>query len=554
MNRTRLLGGVSLVASMMWMAGCSTVDRPAAEARLYDGFGNYTRPMSTRSSEAQALFDQGMQLMYGFNHDEAIRSFAAAASVDPAAAMPWWGVAYSHGININDPAMSAERSESAREAADEALARLGGATPVEAALIRAVSTRYEWPAPEDRKPLDEAYAAAMGAVFREFPGDPDVGALYAESLMNLQPWDLWTKDGEPKGRATEIVSVLEGVLAAHPDHPAANHFYIHAVEASKQPERAVPSADRLRTLVPGSGHLVHMPSHIDVRVGRYADAVAANEAAIAVDRAYLKVSPPPGLYAMYYAHNLHFLAYAAMMTANYEKAMGAALAMEAEMPEAALREFAPYVEGVMPTNFHVMVRFGRWDEILAAPAYADWRLVSNAVRRYARAIAYSAKGMPDEARSEIALFDEAAAGIPQDWNIINNKVHAVLPIARLMIEGETLWREGRREEAYERLRAAAALEDDLVYDEPPAWMIPVRHALGALLVAAERYQEAEGVYREDLERNPVNGWALTGLRQSLLGLGRPDDAAALDGPIAEAFVTGDTLPGSSCFCEPGTDG
>lgn len=554
MMRATLLCGLSLVVGLSWLAGCSTVQRPAAEGRLYDGFGGYTRPMTTRSSEAQALFDQGMQLMYGFNHDEAIRSFAAAASADPSAAMPWWGIAYSHGININDPAMSAERSRAAREAADEALSRIDGVTAVEAALIRAVSTRYEWPAPEDRKALDEAYAAAMGAVFREFPGDPDVGSLYAESLMNLQPWDLWTKDGEPKGRALEVVSVLEGVMATHPTHPAANHFYIHAVEASQQPGRAVPSADRLRTLVPGSGHLVHMPSHIDVRVGRYADAAAANEAAIAVDRAYLKIAPPPGLYAMYYAHNLHFLAYASMMTANYEKAMGAARAMESEMPEPALREFASYIEGVMPTSFHVMVRFGRWDEILSEPAYADWRLVSNAVRRYARAIAYSAKGMPDEARSELALFDVAVSAIPSDWNIINNKVHTVLPIARLMIEGETLWREGLRDEAYGRLRAAAALEDDLVYDEPPAWMIPVRHALGALLVAAERYEEAEGVYREDLERNPGNGWAMTGLRWSLLGQGRADEAAALDGKIAEAFASGDTLPGSSCYCEPGSGG
>lgn len=523
----------------------------SAESTLFEGFGNYHREISTEVESAQQLFDQGMQLLYGFNHDEAIRSFHAAAEKDLQAAMPWWGIAYAHGININDPEMSEERSQLARVAADEALVRIGLASPVEVALVMAVSARYEYPAPEDRSRLDQAYANAMGSAYRAFGDDPDVGALFAESLMDLQPWDYWENDGSPKGRIEEVVRVLENTMKRYPNHPGANHFYIHAVEASQNPDRAVAAADRLRTLVPGAGHLVHMPSHIYVRVGRYSDAVDANASAVTADRAYFENAPDPELYAIYYAHNLHFLCYAAMMSGRYEDAIRAARDLEREMPEEPLKAFAGLIDGIMPSQFHAMIRFGKWEEILEEPRYQEYRLVSNAVRHYARSIAFSALGQTTQARKEMAFFSIAMEAVPKDWKIFNNSVDTVLPIAQAMIEGELLWREGRKEQAFETLKAGILAEDALVYDEPPGWMLPVRHALGALLMADGRAREAEIVYREDLTRNRSNGWALIGLQQALKFQGNIDEAKSLESEIHFAWAKADTHPSSSCFCEPG---
>lgn len=536
------------------LAGCestppNTLKNPGAH--LYDGFGGYHRPISTSSSQAQQWFDQGMQMCYGFNHDEAIRSFQEAARLDPASPMPWWGIAYAHGININDPEMTPQRSQAARRAADQALKRIDGATPLEAALIRAVSRRYEWPAPEDRKPLDEVYAQAMGQAYIAFPHDPDMAALYAESLMDLQPWDYWDNAGNPKGRIEEIIEVLEGVIRNHPDHPGAHHFYIHAVEASADPDRAVASADWLGGLVPGAGHLVHMPSHIYVRVGRYADAVDINKKAVNADRAYLKLAPEPAMYAVYCAHNLHFLAYGAMMSGRYEEAIRAARDLERDMPKNALYTFAGLIEGIMPTTFHVLIRFGKWEQILKEPDYPEYRAVSRAVRRYARSIALSALGRTDEARDEMKAFEEAAALVPKEWYIFSNKVDTVLPIARAMIEGELLFREGKRDEAYAVLRKGIEAEDALVYDEPPGWMLPVRHALGALLMADGRFEEAEQVYREDLTRNRNNGWGLIGLQQSLAAQDKMDEADAMASSLTKAWRRADVMPTSSCYCQPG---
>jgi len=547
MPTPRYLPLASLFLGVMLLVGCKS----SSQARLYDGFGNYERPIQTDSDSAQTWFNQGMQLLYGFNHDEAIRSFEMAAQKDPDSPMPWWGIAYAHGININDPAMTEERSRLARAAADKAMERIDNGTPAEQALVRAVDARYVYPAPEDRSELDRAYAREMGTAYRAFPNDPDVASLYAESMMNLQPWDYWEADGSPKGRILEVVRVLEYVMSHTPDHPGANHFYIHAVEASRDPDRAVPAADRLRDLVPGSGHLVHMPSHIYIRVGRYADAVASNADATQADRDYLALAPPPQFYALYVAHNLHFLAYAGMMSGQYEVAIDAARALEADVPEAALRELAPIIDGIMPATLHVMIRFGKWEDVLAEPAYPEWRLVSVAARHYARSIAYSAMGQTEDARAELALFEQAAAAVPEEWYIMNNPIGNVLPIAEAMIQGELLYREGKTEEAYALLREGAAVEDALIYDEPPGWMLPVRHALGALLMADGKFAEAEAVYREDLARNRNNGWGLLGLQQSLLAQGKTEEADALSLRVEQAWKDADVRPTSSCYCEPG---
>ncbi len=543
-----------LVLAAAVLGVLSAVPAYAAETgdgpRFYEGFGAYTRAVTTESAEAQQWFDQGLQLLYGFNHDEAIRSFLRAAEISPDCAMAWWGAAYAKGLHINNPEMTEEASIEAYGYAQEAMARIENASPVEQALIRAVNVRYALPVPEDRSPLDHAYADAMEQAWRDFPDDPDVGALFAESLMNLQPWDLWTPSGEPKGRALEIVAALERVLDLNQFHPGGNHFYIHAVEASLSPERAEAAADRLAFLVPGSGHLVHMPAHIYARVGRWGDASEANVRAIDADRRYFAVAPAPGFYSLYYVHNLHFLAWAAMMEGRYETALGAARGIQEEIPEAFLQEYTYIADGFMPTAYHVLIRFGKWEAILEEPEPPAFRHISRASWRYARSVALSNLGRLDEARAELAAFDEETAQIPEDWVIMENTGRDVMNIARLMAQGELAFFDGRPEDAFAALREAAVLEDQLAYDEPPGWMQPVRHALGALLLASNRPEEAADVYREDLERRPKNGWGLLGLTQALRGLERADEAEALTPELEAAWARADVAPVASCYCHP----
>ncbi len=529
----------------------ATAGASPTEARIYPGFFGYHRHISTDSDDAQRWFDQGLELVYGFNHDEAIRSFREAARIDPRCAMAWWGVAYANGLHINNTAMKEEKSRAAYEAAQEALLRLDGASGVEAALVRAVAARYAWPPPEDRRPLDEAYAAAMGEAWRAHRYDPDVGALYAESLMDLQPWDYWQKDGTPKGRIEEIVTTIERVLEMRADHPGANHFLIHAVEASPAPERALEAAERLLGLVPGSGHLVHMPSHVFIRVGRYSDAADTNARAIEVDRAYFALAPPPDFYSLYFVHNVHFLAYAAMMEGRFQTALDAARTLESEVPESFVREYPHIADGLLPAAAHVLIRFGRWGEILAEPEPPASRLFSRAVHHYARGIAFSALGRADEARAELTRFDDLASQVPSEWFAGNNPASVILPLARTMLEGELLYREGKPEEAFAALSEGVRMEDELVYDEPPGWMQPVRHTLGALLLAAGRAAEAEAVYREDLEQNPGNGWALLGLEQALRAQEKnSEEADTLATARNAAWVRADVQPTSSCYCAP----
>ncbi|QEG36889.1 tetratricopeptide repeat protein [Bythopirellula goksoeyrii] len=527
----------------------STQTTPAG-TNLYQGFTGYNRKVTTNSAEAQQWFDQGIQLLYGFNHDEAIRSFEKAAEIDPACAMAWWGSAYARGLHINNPEMKEEQSKLAYEAAQKAVAALDDETPVEQALVRAVEKRYAWPVPEDRIPLDQAYADAMETVWHQFPEDPDVGALFAESLMNLQPWDLWTADEVPKGRTLEILAVLEGTLAKTPQHPGANHFYIHAIEASPWPEKGLDSAERLIAMVPGSGHLVHMPSHIFIRTGRYADATAANERAINADEKYFSLSPPPDFYSIYFLHNIHFLAYAAMMEGKYQVAMEAARKIEQDVPQDFLREYVTLADGFMTTPQHVMIRFGKWEEILAEPEPPEWRLFSRAERHYARSVAYSALGKTEQAQQELELLDQVASQLTDEWEMGNNSAKEVIAVARKMAAGELAYRKGDSEQAFALLREAVEMEENLSYDEPPGWMQPVRHALGALLLADDRHAEAEEVYRADLVRHPNNSWSLLGLQQSLQEQGDTVEAKLLASLVAEAWKHADVAPVASCYCHP----
>lgn len=558
MSRVSRLLVVS-ASALVFAAGCA--NQPVADsngalgepARRYEGYGRYSRKITTSSAEAQEWFNQGMQLLYGFNHDEAIRSFNEAARLDPQCAMAHWGIAYASGLHINNMMMTPEQSKRAWDSSRRALELIDGASPAEQALVRAVAQRYSWPATADRRALDESYAAGMREARGAFPSDPDIGALYAESLMDLQPWDYWTSDGRPKGNAAEIVRTLESVLALHPNHPGANHFYIHAVEASSDPDRAIAAAERLSGLVPGSGHLVHMPSHIFARVGRYTDASESNVRAVEVDAAYFAKAPAPGFYRIYYIHNLHFLTFASMMEGRYDAAITAARRVEKEIPEEFLRENAFIADAFMPTAMEVLVRFGRWEEVLKEPKPPSYRKFSIAMWRYCRGVSLAALDRKSEAREELEAFRRAVKDVPDAWMIGNNTCLSVLEIASRMLEGELAFREGERERCFTLLREAIVLEDKLRYDEPPGWMHPVRHALGALLIADGRAAEAEAVYRDDLKRNRENGWALTGMEQALRAQSRSDEAAKYRARRDLAWSRADVAAAASCYCQPATE-
>jgi len=540
---TTLAGGV--------IADTGPKPSPGSTGSVLDqDLNTYSFKITTKSKKAQAWFNQGLALVYGFNHGEAIRAFTEAAALDPKAAMPWWGIAFANGMHINMPEMTEAQWKASHDAAQHALSLLDKETPLEAMLIMAVASRTTWPVPETQRPYDEAYCAAMERVYTAFGDQPDVAALYTESLMNLQPWDYWTEDKEPKHRAAEIVSVLERGLAKYPDHPQLCHLYIHATEAGPDPSLAVPAAEALRHRIPGAGHLVHMPSHTFARVGRYADAAIANEVAVSADDDFFEVGTEPGAYYLYHAHNLHFLAFANMMEGRYEPAMEAARRLEKAVPDPVLDNMAFLIEGVIPTTRHVMIRFGKWEDILKEPAPPENRPVMTALHHYSRGIAFAATGRTAEAKEEIAAFEASLPNVPEDWWVFSNKLSDVLPIARHMLDGELAYREGRLEDAWAALEAGIAAEDKLVYDEPPGWMIPVRHAMGALLLEAGDAARAEQLYREDQEDHPGNGWSLLGLKQALETQGKTAEAAKYALQLDKAWERLEVRPTSSCLCAP----
>jgi tetratricopeptide (TPR) repeat protein len=426
------------------------------------------------------------------------------------------------------------------------------AAPVEKALIEALSHRYANPQPEDRKPLDEAYAAAMREVWKQYPNDPDVGVLFAESMMDLRPWDQWTPEGQPNPGTEEVIATLDAVLKLNINHPFANHLYIHAVEASPNPERADAAADRLRTLQPGLAHNVHMPSHIDIRRGRWQQAIDTNEHAVAADKAFRKiVGPPTGLLPVYAAHNHHMLAHGAMMTGQRELALKHVRAMVAELPAKFVKENPSFADGFFAVPLEVLVRFGRWDEILREPdKYPPGMPFVRAFHHAARATAYAAKGDTVNARKEQALFVEGAKLVPKETQLGNNTALAVVSLATHMLEGEILVAEKQIDAGIAELQTAVKEEDALKYDEPPAWMIPVRHSLGAVLMKAARYAEAEQVYRDDLARLPDNGWSLYGLADSLRQQKKSEDeVAAVNTKFTKTWAKSDTKIATSCLCQ-----
>jgi tetratricopeptide (TPR) repeat protein len=411
--------------------------------------------------------------------------------------------------------------------------------------------RYADPQPDDRKPLDEAYAAAMRKVWKANPTDADIGALFAESLMDLRPWDLWLPSGEPQPGTEEVVTTLEAVLTQNPNHPLALHLYIHAVEASPHPERAVAPADRLRNLQPGLGHMVHMPSHIDVRLGRWAQAIEANTKAIEADRAYRERSPQQDFYRIYMAHNQHMRAYAAMMSGQSKLAISSINAMAQGIPTEWIKENALIADGFAAMPLEVLVRFGSWDEVLAAPEPPEYLPISRSLRNCARGIAYAAQGDAAKAREEQAAFLAARKHVKEEAVVGNNKGFAVLDVAEHLLAGEILVREGAIDKGLAELRDAVKCEDLLRYSEPPDWIHPIRHALGANLLAVGRPADAEKVYRESLARLPNDGWALFGLAKSLREQGKHAEAEPLSARFAEAWREADVKITSSCFCQPG---
>ncbi|HVK17443.1 MAG TPA: hypothetical protein VM533_10875 [Fimbriiglobus sp.] len=520
---------------------------------LFDGLGKHTRTVTTTSPDAQKYFNQGLNFLFAFNHDEAIRAFRHAAALDPDCAMAHWGVAIACGPHINKPAVPEERAKAARVAIEQARAKAKTCPEADRALIEAQAARYADPPPADRRPLDEAYAKAMKAAWERFPTDADIGALFAESLMDLRPWDLWSADGQPRPETPEIVATLEVVQKLNPDHPLALHLYIHAVEASPEPGKADAAANRLRHLLPGLGHMVHMPSHIDIRRGRWQEAIEANQRATAADRKYAEAVPGQGFYRLYMAHNHHMLTFAAMMRGESELALRTIREMLAGVPKewVAVPENAAIADGFLAAPLEVMMRFGRWDDILKEPEPPELFPIARALRHHARGVAHAAKGEPGQARESQKAFRAAAVKTPKEATFGNNTAADLFAVADPMLEGEILVAEGKTAEAVTALRRAVTKEDALRYDEPPDWVVPVRHALGVTLLRCGKPSEAEAVYREDLRKWPANGWSLFGLARSLEAQGKAKEADEVRGQFREAWKRADVELSSSCFCQPG---
>ncbi|MER7563990.1 hypothetical protein ABTZ93_13585 [Streptomyces sp. NPDC097941] len=542
----------------------------------YYDLGSHGRPVTTDSAEAQLWFDRGLVWTYAFHHEEAVACFEKAAAADPDCAMAHWGIAYALGPNYNKPweffddrdlARTVERTHTAVEAAHHKAATR--ATAVERALIGALRSRYPQAEPaEDCAVWNVPYADSMAAVHELAPDDADVAALYADALMNLTPWQLWDlRTGEPAAgaRTREARAVLEGALAGASgrSHPGVLHLYVHLMEMSPTPELALPVADRLRGLVPDAGHLLHMPSHLEVLCGDYRRVVTDNSAAIAADEKALARAGAMNFYTLYRSHNYHFKIYGAMFLGQSQTALETAAQLEESIPEGLLRVESPpmadWLEGFLAMRVHVLIRFGRWADILDLPLPADPRLycVTTAMLHYARGVAWSALGRITEAEGERALFHEAVGEVPGTRMLFNNTCADILAVASAMLDGELAYRKGEFDTAFAALERSVELDDNLPYDEPWGWMQPTRHAYGALLLEQGRVTEAEAVYRADLGlddtlprplQHPGNVWALHGLHECLVRGGKEGEARIIAQQLRVAAALADVPVQASCFC------
>lgn len=523
-------------------------------ATLLNGLGNYHFPITTSQPQVQRWFDQGLMLTYGFNHDAAERSFLRATQLDPNCAMCWWGSALVLGPHVN-AAMNPDNNGKAWTRLQKAIALASKASPREQAYITALSARYAEHPPKDRKPLDAAYAEATGQLAGQFPDDLDAAAFHAEALMDMQPWDYYDSYLRPKGNTDEIISVLESVMERNPNHPGALHFYVHAVEASADPQRGVKAADRLRSLIPASGHLVHMPAHIYSRVGRWHDAVLANQTAIAADDAYLAIcrGNVQGLYPLgYVPHNHHFLWFASSMEGNSAIANEAAghTASRTDLPDLMRTPGFAGLQHYWMTPWFYRVRFGRWNEIVGVPNPAPDLPYVTAIWHYAQGMAAIRQNRLDDAAQQLQELSKLAADPVMETMTIWDRypLSYVVRIAERMVSGELAAARGDKAAGIATLREAVVIEDKIPYDEPPGWHSPVRQSLGAMLLADGKAAEAEAIFREELRRNPANGWSLFGVAQSLHAQKeREAEAVEFDKQFAKAWEHADVKLTASRF-------
>lgn len=532
---TRRLAAVGgSIFGIIWAAGICFGAAPP----LYTGLGTAHHTVTTRSPVAQKYFDQGLRLCYAFNHDEAIRAFREAARLDPACAMAHWGVSFALGPNVNLP-VDPDREKEAFGEIQKAKTLAAKATPRERAWIETLARRYSDDPKADLHALDRAFADAMRELSTRYPDDLDAATIYAEALLDVTPWDWWTHDGKPLPGTQEAIAAVSRVLKKNPSHTGANHIFIHAVEESPAPGRALLAANRLAGLAPNAGHLVHMPSHIYLRVGRYHDAAELNRKAIAVDRAYIEAQKPQGIYPMmYYVHNMHMAWAALSFEGRSQEAVRMARTLADHVSPDAVRQMPP-MEFWLPVPYFALARFAKWDEVLSEPAPPPDLRYTAGMWHYARGLALAATGKPEEAQAERDSVAAIAAAMPADAVAGLNSSAALLRLATDALDGEMAMRASRYEDAVDRFQRAAAAEDSLHYDEPPAWYYPTRQALGSALLKAGKPADAEAAFRADLKRYPGNGWALHGLAEALSARGRVTEAVTAKKRFTAAWARAD---------------